>query len=78
MTEPIQKECYSCRHFNLCRIRDKASNLLNYANSTGDYLTDSFRQKLYALMGSLCSEYAESGIHPEHKEETWLNQLKLS
>lgn len=52
-----EKSCYDCQHFLLCRVRDKATDLISYQNTTGVYLTLEFGEKLHKLMGSLCSKY---------------------
>ena len=68
MTEELgePKSCYNCQYFPLCRVRDRASDLVSYVNSTGLQLTNKFPWALYELMGSLCNEYKQEEV--EEKE----------
>ena len=52
-----EKSCYDCGHFSLCRLRDRAGELQDYFNKTGNFMGSDFSEKLYKLMGASCSWY---------------------
>ena len=58
------KSCYNCHNFGLCRLRDKACELKDYFNKTGNFMGDNFATELYKLMGANCSEFK-----PEFKKK---------
>lgn len=51
------RACYNCEHFNLCRLRDRAMEFIDYSNKTGNFMGDGFHLALYTLMGSSCYEF---------------------
>lgn len=53
-SEPAKRDCHSCAHFLLCKLRDRASDLSHYMDTTEYFISE-----LYILLGSLCLEYAE-------------------
>jgi len=55
--KPEDRDCYDCKHFNLCRLRDRAMELIEYANKTGNFMGNEFHSALYTLMGSSCFEF---------------------
>lgn len=56
-----ERSCYCCKHFGLCRLRDKACDLKDYFNNTGNFMGSYFATQLYMLMGENCSEFAVEG-----------------
>ncbi len=56
----VPKNCYNCKHYQICRLQDKASELANYANRTGNLWGSIFKEKLYYLIGECCSVWRES------------------
>ncbi len=59
MSNAEERSCYDCRNFRLCRLRDKACDLKDYFNQTGNLMGSEFATKLYELMGTRCSEFGE-------------------
>lgn len=53
----MERSCYGCKQFSLCRLRDRACELKDYFNKTGNFMGDDFAKDLYTLMGSNCSEF---------------------
>ena len=51
------KSCYDCANFGLCRLRDRACELKDYFNQTGNFMGSGFAAKLYELMGTECFEF---------------------
>ena len=64
MASGNDRSCYNCQLFGICRLRDKACELKDYFNKTGNFMGTEFSQKLYNLMGTNCFEYK-----PEEEEE---------
>ena len=58
------RSCYNCQIFGICRLRDRACELKDYFNKTGNFIGTNFSQKLYNLMGTSCFEYK-----PEEKDK---------
>ena len=58
------RTCYECKHFGLCRLRDRAMEFIEYSNRTGNFMGDEFHSALYALMGVSCFEFVK-------EEERW-------
>lgn len=54
------RSCYRCKEFVLCRLRDRACELKDYFNKTGNFMGNEFSDDLYRLMGSQCFEYGEA------------------
>lgn len=51
------RSCYDCNRFGLCRLRDRACELKDYFNKTGNFMGDDFHKKFYELMGTSCFEF---------------------
>lgn len=55
--EMKERSCYNCSNFGLCRLRDRAGELRDYFNKTGNFMDSDFHGKLYEFMGANCFEY---------------------
>ena len=52
-----EKSCYDCKLFEYCRLRDRAKDLGEYQNKTGNLIGSGFQASLYSLMGKTCKGY---------------------
>lgn len=66
MSEEENRTCYVCKHFSLCRLRDRAMEFIRYSNETGNFMGDEFHATLYTLMGVSCFEFTRD--EDEEKE----------
>ena len=58
-----ERSCYDCRTFGLCRLRDRACELKDYFNKTGNFMGNDFPKRLYELMGTHCCEFKKGDAY---------------